>query len=503
MPPSRQSSAANRRQFLIASTAVAVSSIAGSEANAAGTGIVLQPGNRDLVRVRVEMEAKGNVNLPKNPLVSRKSSLKLPIQTDALFDYEERYRRPPGAKPGSVVTAVERYYHEAESRSQLNQITHTQNLRDSVRETVVRRDTLPEVIYGVEDFFERDELELLRLPASSVAADELLPVEKVVSGSKYRPDSKVLTSVLNLTSVEATDVEAEVVSITNAAAMIQFQGKVDGSVEGVPTVIRVMGKLTFDRALRTSTWLAMALHETREIGKAEPGFDVAATIKMIRKPLDATIALSPTPTALDITGPIPGDRLFVALRSDRLGLNALMDRRWRIMRDVPGSAMMRMIENDRSIGQCDLRPLTPLNDGEHWTLQAFQADVQNILGEQLDEFVEAEEQLSQSGLRVLRIVANGAVEGVPIRWVLLHLSDESGRRILATFTMEGQNIDTFAGSDMQLAGTLRFIQNDDQDDVAPKEVALNTANGEANPRVAEAISGANTTTEVQSTNELR
>ncbi|MGI9471495.1 MAG: hypothetical protein ACR2NZ_08190 [Rubripirellula sp.] len=498
-----QPSNTDRRRFFIASGAIAASVVAGSQSHAADPGILLRPGNRDLVRVRIELEVKGNVNIPKNSLVSRQSSVKLPIQSDAVFDYEERYRRSPGAQPGSVVTAVERYYHEAKNRSQLNQSSHTQTLRDSVRETVVRRDSLPEVIYGVEDFFERDELELLRLPASSVAADELLPGEKVVVGSKYRPDAQALMSVLNLTSVAATDVEAEVVSITDDAAKIQFKGKVDGSVDGVPTVIRTIGKLTFDRTVGTCTWLAMALHETREIGKAEPGFDVAATIKMIRKPLDATIALAATPPEMEVADAIPSDRLYVALQSDQLDLRVLMDRRWRMMKDLPGAAMMRMIENDRSIGQCDFRPLTSLSEGEQWTLQAFQADVQGILGEQLDEFVEAEEQVSQSGMRVLRIVANGAVEGVPIRWVLLHLSDDSGRRILATFTMEGQNIDAFAGSDMQLAGTLRFNGSEQENKSSPKEVALNSASCEANPRVAEAISDANSATQVQSTNELR
>ena len=493
-------SASNRRRFLLATGAIAMGAAAQGVVEAADSGILLTPTSRDLVRVRVELEAKGNVNVPKNSLVSRKSSMKLPIQTEALFDYEERYRRPTGADRNGFVTAVERYYHEAESRSQLNQTEMSQDLRESVRETIVRRDRLPEVIYGVEDFFQRDELELLRVPVSSVAANELLPAEKVTVGSKYNPSADVMNSVLNLSSVEATDVEAEVVSITDQAAKIQFRGKVDGSVDGVPTVIRVIAKLTFDRTVGTTTWLAMALHETREIGKAEPGFDIAATVKMIRKPLQTTIALPVKPPALDLTGPIPEDRLYVTLQSEQLGLTAVMDRRWRMMRDVPGAAMMRMIENDRSIGQCDFRTLTPLQDGEQWTLQAFQSDVQNILGEQLDEFVEADEQVSQSGMRVLRVVANGAVEGVPIRWVLLHLSDGAGGRVLATFTMEGQNIDAFAGSDMQLAGTLRFMPNDI---ATPKEITLNPATGDAEPRVAEAISNSKTTTEVQSTNGLR
>jgi hypothetical protein len=462
--------------------------------------LLLSPGDQNLFRVRIEMEVEGNVHVPKNPLVSRKSDLTLPIKSDAVFDYEERYRRPPGAEKGSVVTTVERYYHQAHSRSVLNRNQQACQLRESVRETIVRREILPEVIYAVDDYFHRDELDLLRLPASSAAVDELLPTEAVKPGSNYIPTRDVMVSVLNLTSVEASDVEAEVISITDADVKIQFRGKVDGSVEGVPTVIRAVGKLTFDRVIGTCTWLAMAVHETREIGKAEPGFDVAATIKMVRKPLTQTIALAPKPPQLDIAGPLPSDRLYVELNSVELGVSVMMDRRWRMMSDLPGTAMMRMIENDRSIAQCDFRSLVALEPGTQWTLEAFQADVQRTLGEQLSDLIEADQRLSPSGLRVLRVTAGGAVEGVPIQWVMLHFSDDTGRRVLATFTMEAENAEVFAGSDTQLASTLRFT-----DVVKPgtKEVAGARPLTLNPPQIATANLGEDSDHEVQSASDLR
>ena len=180
---------------------------------------------------------------------------------------------------------------------------------------------------------------------------------------------------------------------------------------------------------------------------------------MVRKPLPSPIALSSPTQPVDVTAPIPQDRLYVELASDHLGFSALMDRRWRMMSDVPGAAMMRMVEMDRSVAQCDVRPLATLPAGVQWTLEAFQQDVRRTLGEQLSDLIEAEESLSPAGMRVLRLVARGSVQGVPIQWVLLHFSDDSGRRLLATFTMEGQNVATFAGADTQLAATLGFRQS--------------------------------------------
>ncbi len=489
---------ADRRHFLLASAALVTGAIGCSTASAAERKVLLERGTQNLFRVRIEMELKGNVNVPKNPLVSRKSELKLPINGDAVFDYEERYHRPNGADRNSAVTMAERFYHEARNRSQLNRTEQACQLRESVRDTIVRRELLPEVIYAVEDYFHRDELELLRVPASSIAVDELLPTEAVHEGSAYLPTRDAMVSVLNLASVEVSDVKAEVISITNTEARIHFRGKVDGSVEGVPTVIRTVGKLTFDRTLGTCTWFAMAVHETREIGRAEPGFDVAATIKMVRKPLTSTIALSSQPPKLDVTSPIPDDRLFVDLRSDELGVSVLLDRRWRTMKDVPGAAMMRMIEDDRSIAQCDFRPLVDLQPGAQWTLEAFQADVKQTLGEQLTDLIEADERISDAGLRVLRVNAQGAVEGVPIQWIVLHFSDDSGRRVLATFTMEGDHIEAFAGSDMQLASTLRFTELPDR---SGQQMSVTDRNDSW--RVAKAKSGEDSNQEVQSASDLQ
>ncbi|TWU58030.1 hypothetical protein [Rubripirellula reticaptiva] len=456
----------DRRRFLVAAAAIAVGALSatGSDAFAASPGagksagsVMLRPhGNQNLFRVRVELEVEGNVNLPKNALISRKSELQLPIVTAASLDYEEQLRRKSSSDP--TVAMANRFYHVAKSQGSLNEVEQSYTLRDSVRETIIRRDVTPELMYSVDDYFDREELDLLRLPVSSLGVDELLPTTAVSVGSTYSPSNDAVASALCLSSVEATEVVAEVVEITASEAKIHFKGNVEGSYEGVPTTVRTVGKLTFDRRIGACTWLAMAVHETREIGKAEPGFDVSATVKMLRKPMPKPVALTASAQKLNPGNQIPVERLYVDLTSREVGLGVLMDRRWRMMADVPGAAMMRMIDNDRSIAQCDFRPLATLPAGSQWTLEAFEQDIKKTLGEQLSDIVSAEERVSETGLRVLRVTASGAVEDVPIQWILMHFSDDSGRRLLATFTMEAKNASTFAGSDHQLGGSLRLIE---------------------------------------------
>lgn len=433
--------------------------------------LLVADANHTKFRVRMEMEVNGNVDIASNPLVSRKRSLQLPLECKAKFDYEERYRSPNeqnGLKRSAdeAVTYIERFYHEASSESDVNRSSNKNELRPLVRETVVRRETLPEVIYATEDYLSRDELELLRVPVSSVAVDALLPKTRVKQGAKYRPDQESLASVLNLTSVDATDIQAEVVSLNSKEAKIQLRGQAEGSVDGVPTGLKIVGKLTFNRTVGACTWLAVAIHETRDIGIAEPGFDVSATVRMVRKPVERVVGLPSKLTQAAVAKAIPRDRLYVDLHSDSIRFAALMNRQWRMMRDVPGTSMMRMIRDDRSIAQCDFRTLPSLEAGKQWTLEAFAKDVKRTLGDQLSDLVSADQQLSPAGLRVLRVTAAGAVEGVPIQWVLMHFSDDSGRRMLATFTLESDQIENFAGSDLQLASSMRFVGSSGQGEEA-------------------------------------
>ncbi|KLU02156.1 hypothetical protein RISK_005826 [Rhodopirellula islandica] len=465
---SSNSPSATRRAFLarlLAMGGVAgtwgASSIAVAAGPAEASDVILRPRlDLGLYRVRMEMDVKGNVNLTKDPLLARgnDSSAKqqLPITAKIALDYEERLLRPRNADMESPIIAAERHYHTAEGVSRLSRLDQTSQLRDNLGSIVARRDTLPEAIYSTSDYLNHDELDLLRTPIASVALDHLLPTQTLTVGEKVALDSNDLASAFNLSGVAASDVEISLVSNDASNAKLQFQGKLDGFVSGVPTQLRVLGKLTFQHSVRTVTWAAVAIHETREIGMAEPGFDVTATIRMIRKPLETPQALPRTAVAVDFDSPPPSERMLMAIDCEKIGVSALLDRRWRIMQDGAGQAILRMIENEQSIAQCNLRSLPSFSEGKQLTLEAFEADVQRTLGKQLDQLMRSEEQLADSGLRVLHVTATGEVEGIPIQWIMMHFSDDTGRRVQATLTMDGESVTRLDGSDVQLAASLQW-----------------------------------------------
>jgi hypothetical protein len=119
---------------------------------------------------------------------------------------------------------------------------------------------------------------------------------------------------------------------------------------------------------------------------------------------------------------------------------------------------MRMIDHDVSIAQCNLRPLVRLPEGKQLTLEAFGANVRRSLGEQAVQLVEGDQRVTAQGLRLLRIVIDGETQGVPIRWIMMHFSDDHGRRVQSTFTLSGDKLKAFAGNDAQFADSMRFLE---------------------------------------------
>lgn len=429
---------------------------------------------QNLFRVRMEIDVQGNVNLVADPLVRDGKKRMLPIEAKLALDYEERYLRPEGATAESEITGVERHFHEAVGTSRLSRTEQKIKLRDAVDHVIARRDQLPETIYSADDYLSHEEIDLLRTPIASTAIDALIPEQVLRSGEKVTVSAANLASAFNLSSVATSDVEVEMISLDAVEAKLQLRGKIDGSVSGVPTQLRIVGKLTLDRGAGAITWAAIAIHETREIGNAEPGFDVTATIRMVRKPLTSVQKLPSRPAAIVFDAPPPQDRLLVAVSSEHVGVQGLVDRRWRLMKDLPGEAILRMIDNDRSIAQLNLRPLAKLPEGEQLTLEAFEKDVQKTLGDRFGEMIESSEGLTDGGLRMLRVVVGGRVEGVPIQWIMMHLSDDHRHRVLATWTMDSESVPRLAGSDIQLAASMELTSGSNK---AAEEAAESTKNG--------------------------
>ena len=422
-----------------------------------------------VLRVRLEMEIKGNLHLARDPLASRAVDMKLPIVADGVFDYEERAHRI-----GDRCLA-ERAYHVAGSDARINRRLVQNRLRDSVRRMIVDRGVAPETIFSPGGHLRRDELELLHSPISSVEVDRWLPTDATRIGRSHDVSLSDAAAVLNLSAVHVSDLTLETVDITDDEVKFEIRGEVEGAAAGVPTTMDVVGKINFDRRQSTTSWLALAIKERRDIGVAEPGFELSSVVKMLRTGVPqpkrlTSVAVRDLSAHIDrIRTAGPGGSIdpnqLVQIDAKEIGVSAMMDRRWRSMSDLAGSAVWRMSQNDRGLAQCDLRELPDLPAGKVMTRDGFIEQVRTTLGSQLREITAADDRQTTSGLRVVSVTAAGEVEGIGIAWSLAHIVDPvTDRRVLATFTLKADELPTFAGCDAQLIETLAFAP--DRDDAA-------------------------------------
>jgi hypothetical protein len=127
-----------------------------------------------------------------------------------------------------------------------------------------------------------------------------------------------------------------------------------------------------------------------------------------------------------------------------------------VVSDQPDLAVLRLIERGDLVAQCNISRLNPLPAGEQLTLEAFQASLKKSLGTTFVDFLEAGESLSDSGLRVLRVVISAEVSEVAIQYVFYHLSDDQQNRLSLALTMDADNVERFGRAEETLIGSLQF-----------------------------------------------
>ncbi|MEM9366725.1 MAG: hypothetical protein AAGD07_12085 [Planctomycetota bacterium] len=492
----------NRRGLLALLTTSGVSLIAtGNPAHA--NSIEIPAAKEDgVIRVKSRIDLKGNAILPKDPLVPDAKQQQIPIQAEVALDFEQRGHVPAQSPVGTPALGLDRKYLEAKSVSFVGKQKITTELRPSVRTVIARRERLPEVLYSPDDYLSHEEVDLLRTPLASISLEQLIAGHTIEVDRAIQPTPSSVASALNLSGVEESDLTITPVAVEEDEIRFELKGKVSGFVSGVATTQRLVGKMSYDRSQKLIHWAAVAIHEKREIGNAEPGFDIAATIRMVRGRMARTSALPASRPTIDFQRPVPEERLLTQHTVDAANIALLADRRWRLLKDVSGHAMMRMIDDDHTIAQCDIRPLAKLPAGQQWTMDAFEKDVRTSLQGQLTQLLQGRQSLTDTGLRSLQITALGEVEGVPMQWVLTHLSDDTGRRLLVTLTMDAESVPRLAGTDVQLVASLRLLDGVPERASTVESLTSNTNSGDGSPAAGLDLGIADGGAEVASASDL-
>ncbi len=409
-------------------------------------------------RVRSIMELNGEVRLKNQAVaIERRDGKQLvartaTVRSTSTLDYEEQYRLGADTTNDRCLQS----FQEASSEITVDQHVTKTTLRDTSREIVKLATPTGMLSVAPANPMFAAERDLVEGSLTSMYLDQILTDKDVEISDQWDMDRSIACRLLNLDAIQEGKLTLRLVDVDAKQAHLTIQGRLTASVRSVATELVLEGKAVMDREGGFVSWLALRIDETREIGEAEPGFKITATLRVLRAPIDS---LTSSRTLDEALGEIPSmeSANMLQFQSDLGFYRFLADRRWSTYRDNGEEATLRFIVGNRRVAQCNIANLVDYEPGRQLSLEGYQSDVQRLISKSGHDILETSERLSGTSHRVLRIVTTGQVEGIPIRWIYYHISNDTGRRLSMTYTLDEASVELFADQDQQLAGSIELL----------------------------------------------
>jgi hypothetical protein len=406
----------------------------------------------DQSQVKVVFQMDGELELT----VEGKQPVKAPVKVKAQLVYDEKMLQVQSAEHRA--TSAVRNYETAEAVIEYREGAMRPRLRDDRRVVAVVAEKPDDVVlFSPMGPLDRDELDLVSVPANSAMIDVLLPNRLVVVGETWKLSSDWIAPLVGLDAVHRSTVECKLDRVEKGLAIVHCQGAISGSVAGVSSEITLAAKYSFDTQRKRISWLAMTLREKRALGHAHPGLEATARVQMAIEKGSNVAALHPSVLA-DLNLQADDPARLLEFRSPTGGFQVLLDRRWHVMIEREDVSVLRLVDRGDLIAQCNITALPPLEKGETFSMVDFQQDIKRALADHLGEFVTASESVTDGGLHVMRVVTTGKVSELPIEWVYYHLTDNQGRRASCVYTYETALADRFGATDQSLVSSLQFVE---------------------------------------------
>ncbi len=420
-------------------------------------------------RVKSVLEVKGQVKLKNHRAKAGDAERSAPIEAKSTLEYEEAFRVQRGT-PSSDDMAYQ-IYHTAELDNQIEKHPTKLSLRETCRELVRTSVDGKQTTNCIEQPLTAAERDLVEGPIETMYLDQLLPQRAIKLGDAWELENEVAAALLRLDLVTSGKFKVTLVDSDESTAQLTLAATIEGEVRNVSTKIQVEGTAKVDRSSGIVTWCAASINENRSVGEWEPGFSIQARLRILR---EKTLGLSNGQTLASAQKRFDQSTATRLTQFDsRLGAYRFVaDRDWTIYNDTAVDATLRWVRKNRAVAHCTITNLTDTEPGRKLSIEGFQNDIQKSLGKRFGQFLEADERVSPMGLRMMRVVTMGQVEGVAVQWIHILLSNDGGRHLSLAYSMNASSVETFATNDLQMADSLEFTLK--QLPVAPSDPKSDT-----------------------------
>ncbi|MBM4003143.1 MAG: hypothetical protein FJ295_07630 [Planctomycetes bacterium] len=393
--------------------------------------------------VKAQIEIHGDLKL--NP--DGKELRRVPLDVQSKVHYHERNSK--SKSPRGL-----RYYLVGNSQLKVGRTDFEYHLRDNNHLVGIGSSEKDEDLYSVTGPLLRDELELLNGCINTLALPELLPNGEKRINESWKIPEQVLARLLQFDVVHQSDIQGTLKAIESEIGLLYFQGTLQASVGGVATEVDFKAKANFDRQRKFVRWIHLAYKENRSIGHAEPGYEATLQMKIVLTPQDNSPHLSDAALKQIAWDNEPITDL--EFHPTKAPFRMQIGRHWRVVTDDPQSTIVRLVDRGDLIAQGDISIVPDAPAGKMLPLEEFQQEVENALGDNFEQFAEASQSTTATGLRMLRVVAVGVTNELSIQWNYYHLSSNQGQQAVMVFTCESELVDRVADQDRNIANSFDF-----------------------------------------------
>ncbi|MCA9194313.1 MAG: hypothetical protein KDB03_21235 [Planctomycetales bacterium] len=450
-----------RRDFLGIGTGIAATGLAGPLwADSSRSGPLTRPKKQELndTRCKIVLELDGHINVDTSTQ-ERDEEIGAKVRATSTLDYFERLGWHEDA-----VNMAARSYNEAKVEHWVAGTTQKLQLRKECRQTILQeRDGRMQQYSDTAEILNYQEVELLSSPINTAVLDLLLPTVPAKPNQRWNLSAGDAAKIFNLDAVHLCEISAHIVKVDGAEAVMELEGNLEGSANSVHTKLQVTGnfRAKLGRQCTLVTWVGAVIHEQRDVSQSEPGFDITARVRLIRaeeseSPIQITYDQLIAKSRED-----ESTRWLSRFSSEAGAFSLLADRKWSFYVNGGEESILRLVENNSVIAQCNVSRLSKMPSGTQITLEGFQSDIQQSLSTNFGEILEARETVTSSKLRCLRGVVMGTIDEVPIQWIYAHVSDDTGRRMAIVFTLAADKVDRLAGSDEQIVDSFQFLASNE------------------------------------------
>lgn len=431
-------------------------------------------------RVRIEMRASGlfRQGLPPGQLVDEARMPKpatLDIQTRMTYDervltlIEDSLATAAGVdkKVGAVTRGrparvVRRVVQAASAingeKGQIRPMTAVLRPEVSLLVAERRRDDGPVVVVSPAGPLTGAELQVVQAACDPLALTDILPAGPVERGRSWRVAESAARGISEYDTITACTLEATLESFDEARATVRLQGRIEGSLQGAPGLMTCDGLLALDRRKGWIDRLDLKRNESRRPGPVEAGLDVKSTITLVRtaEPPPATLLDS---ALIGYSLEVTPERARLLQESPDGKASLVHDRKWHLFWDNQRLVVLKRLEGQRVVAQCNLVVGPPAGRGRHQDATQFRDEVRKVLGRRFVRFLGAGEvEGDPAGGYRYKVGVLGTEGDLQVVWYYYLIASPEGDQLVVTYTLAAQDAQGLGDQDAEMIASLRWSQ---------------------------------------------